>query len=150
MTKYYQGKYVPKHPEKYLGDATNIVYRSSWELKAMVFFDNNESILSWNSEELTIKYLCGTDNRIHTYYVDFVVKYKTRDGGERTAVVEVKPAKQTVPPIKPKRQTKYYINECMTYIKNQSKWKAAREYATSHGMEFLILTEHEIYGKNKK
>lgn len=143
-------KWFPKNPEKYIGDVHNIIARSSWEIAVLNFLDLNPSIISYCSEEVIIPYLCGTDNRIHRYYPDFVVKYKTRNGRIKTAVVEVKPAKQTVPPVRPKRQTKYYINECMTYIKNQSKWKAAKEYADANGMEFLILTEHEIYGKNKK
>ena len=29
--KYKQGKYLLQNPQKYLGDPTTIVYRSSWE-----------------------------------------------------------------------------------------------------------------------
>lgn len=29
--KYKQGKYLLQNPEKYLGDPTNVIYRSSWE-----------------------------------------------------------------------------------------------------------------------
>ena len=140
-------KWFPRKPEKYIGDVNNIIARSSWEIAVLNFFDNNPSIISYCSEEVIIPYVCGTDNSIHRYYPDFVVKYKTREGDEKMAVVEVKPAKQTVPPVKPKRQSKHYVNECMTYIKNQSKWKAAKEYARKNHMDFIILTEHEIYGK---
>ena len=144
MAKYHQGKYKPKNPDKYVGNANNIVYRSSWELKAMIFFDNNPSILAWASEECTIPYISAVDNRIHTYYVDFVIKYKKRDGSILTTLVEVKPKAQTQPPVQPKRQTKQYLEAVETYVRNVSKWKAAKKYAEEKGMEFMILTEDHL------
>ena len=38
----YKGKYKPSYPQKYKGDPTNIIYRSLWERKFMVYCDNNE------------------------------------------------------------------------------------------------------------
>lgn len=144
MVKYYQGKFKPKNPSKYIGDVSNIVYRSSWELKAMVFFDNSPSILNWNSEELTIPYFSEVDMRMHTYYVDFVVKYRKKDGTIVTSLIEVKPEAQTQPPKQPKRQTKHYLEAVETYVKNISKWKAAKQFAKEKGMDFMILTENEL------
>jgi hypothetical protein len=34
----------------------------------------------------------------------------------------------------------------MTYIKNQSKWEAAKEYAENRGWKFDIWTEKTIKG----
>lgn len=148
MTKYYQGHYTPRNPEKYIGDPTKIFFRSSWETKFMAFCDNNPSILAWNSEECIIPYICATDNRPHRYFIDFVIKYKTNSGEVKTAIVEIKPAAQTEQPKQPKRNTQKaqlrYVSECKTYIKNQSKWKAAKQYAKDKGVEFMILTEHSL------
>ena len=52
----YSGYFKPKNPTKYRGNPTNIVYRSLWERKFMVFCDNNPSILQWGSEEIIIPY----------------------------------------------------------------------------------------------
>ena len=45
----YRGKYQPSFPRKYKGDSSNIVYRSLWERKFMVYCDRNENILEWGS-----------------------------------------------------------------------------------------------------
>lgn len=142
--KYHQGKFIPKNPHKYVGDVTNIVYRSSWERKLFVFLDNNPSILQWNSEECVVPYVSPIDGRIHRYFVDCVVKYKKRDGTVITTLVEVKPKAQTQPPAQPKRQTKQYLEAVETYVRNVSKWKAAKKYAEEKGMEFMILTEDHL------
>lgn len=73
--KYIQGKYKPRHPEKYRGNIKDICYRSSFELEFMNWCDNTPSIIEWASEEIAIPYLKPTDNRIHTYYLDFWIKY---------------------------------------------------------------------------
>ena len=43
----YRGKYYPSFPRKYKGDPTNIIYRSLWERKFMVYCDKNTKILEW-------------------------------------------------------------------------------------------------------
>ena len=45
----YKGRYIPENPKKYKGDPTNIIYRSSWEKQMMIYFDNNEHIVEWQS-----------------------------------------------------------------------------------------------------
>jgi hypothetical protein len=142
--KYHQGKYKPKHPEKYSGDHTNIIYRSSWELKFLNWCDSSPNILKYSSEETVIPYRCGTDNRLHRYFVDFKIQVLSRDGNTKTYLVEVKPLIQTSPPKFPGRQTKRYLTESLTFIKNQSKWKAATEYAKDRGWEFKIITEKDL------
>ena len=148
MTRYHQGKYTPRNPDKYIGDPTTIFFRSSWETKFMSFCDNNPSVLAWNSEECVIPYICGTDNRPHRYFIDFVIKYKTNSGEIKTAIVEIKPEVQTKSPQMAKRKTQKsqarYLQECNTYIKNQSKWAAATKYAKERGIEFMILTETSL------
>ena len=140
----YKGKYYPSFPRKYKGDPTNIIYRSLWERKFMVYCDKNDNILEWASEEIAIPYRSPIDNRVHRYFPDFYMKVKERGGKVRRYVIEVKPAKQTKPPVKSKRQTKGYIREAYEYAKNQAKWKMAREFCADRQWEFKVVTEKEL------
>jgi hypothetical protein len=140
----YSGLFKPKHPEKYVGDPTNIVYRSSWEVKVMSWLDNNDSIITWASEELYIPYISPVDNRWHRYFPDFLVKYRTKDNKLSTMMLEVKPKKQTAQPEPQKRKTKQFISEVKTWGVNQAKWKAASEYCLDRGWEFKLITEDHL------
>ena len=140
----YKGKYKPSYPKKYKGDPTNIIYRSLWERKFMVYCDNNTNIIEWQSEEFCIPYRSPIDNRVHRYFPDFYMKVKEFNGKIKRYVIEVKPAKQTKPPAKPKRQTKGYIREAYEYAKNQAKWKMAREFCADRQWEFKVVTEKEL------
>jgi hypothetical protein len=140
----YKGKYYPSFPRKYKGDPTNIVYRSLWERKFMVYCDKNQNILEWASEEIAIPYRSPIDNRVHRYFPDFYMKVKETNGKIKNYVIEVKPAKQTIPPKKPKRQTKGYIREAYEYAKNQAKWKMAKEFCADRQWEFKVVTEKEL------
>ena len=104
--KYYKGKFKPKNPEKYVGDTSNIVYRSSWELKFMIYCDTNPNVLQYASEEIFIPYVSPVDNKVHRYFPDFLMKVKKADGSISKILVEVKPKSQTKPPVPGKRKTK--------------------------------------------
>lgn len=139
----YKGRFRPKNPSKYKGDPSNIIYRSSWELRVMKYLDENSSVLWWASEELFIPYLSPVDNRPHRYFPDFIVRALNKDKKEVTMVIEVKPEKQTKPPAQ-KRKTRQYLNEVVTYAVNEAKWKAANLFCKEHGWEFKILTEKDL------
>ena len=61
----YKGKYTPENPSKYMGDSTNIVYRSMWERRCMKYFDTNPSVLGWASEEISIPYYDTATKKVH-------------------------------------------------------------------------------------
>jgi hypothetical protein len=140
----YKGKYKPSYPQKYKGDPTNIIYRSLWERKFMVYCDNNNRILEWGSEEIALPYRSPVDNRIHRYFPDFYIKVKESNGEIKKYLIEIKPLKQLSPPQKPKRQTKQYLYEAYEYAKNQAKWKAAREFCEDRQWQFKVITEKEL------
>ena len=140
----YKGKYYPSFPRKYKGDPTNIIYRSLWERKFMVYCDKNQNILEWASEEIAIPYRSPIDNRVHRYFPDFYMKVKETNGKIKNYVIEVKPAKQTKTPKKRKRQTKGYIREAYEYARNQAKWKMAKEFCADRQWEFKVVTEKEL------
>ena len=146
-SKYRQGRFRPQNPKKYGGDPTNIVYRSSYELKFMQYCDLTESVNTWKSEEFWIPYRSPIDNKVHRYFPDFFVKYKDKDGNTRTLVVEIKPAKELkMPDTNPKRRTKSWAYSVKTWAVNQAKFSAAREYCADRGYEFQIFTERQLFG----
>jgi hypothetical protein len=140
----YSGKFIPKNTNKYLGDPTNIFFRSLWERRVMVHLDDNPNVLHWSSEEIVIPYVSPVDNRWHRYFPDFLVKVKNKDGDIQTIILEVKPEKQSVPPKIKKRITKQYIQEVATYGVNEAKWKAAVEYCEDRNWKFKVITEKNL------
>jgi hypothetical protein len=144
---YKQGFFKPIHPKKYRGDPTNIVYRSGWEKRVMESLDSNPNVISWSSEEVVIPYISPIDNRPHRYFIDFYVEAIRRDGETTVMLLEVKPKAQTQEPKRPKRNTKRYLTEVMTWGVNQAKWKAAKEYCDYKGWEFKLITESELFAK---
>ena len=124
----YSGKYKPTNIEKYKGDHRNIIYRSLWERKFMVYCDTNEKILEWGSEELVIPYKSPLDNKWHRYFPDFFIKYVDNQGNIRRSVIEIKPKRFCEAPKVQSRKTKKYIYEVTEYAKNQAKWEAAKEF----------------------
>ena len=140
----YSGKFTPRNPQKYHGDPTNIIYRSSWECRVMDRFDRDPNILTWASEELTIPYVSPADGKVHRYFPDFLVKYKTQNNQIKVMMVEIKPKNQTREPVQPTRKTRKFINEVITYGINQAKWKAATEYCLDRGWDFKVLTEDDL------
>jgi len=146
--EFLQGKYRPINPQKYKGDVTNIIYRSSWERKFLQYCDMNENILEYSSEEIALPYRSPIDNKIHRYFPDFYIKVKESSGQIKKYIIEIKPKKQTIEPEVKKRKTKSYIYEVYEYAKNQAKWKAAKEFCKDRLWEFKVLTEEDL-GINK-
>jgi hypothetical protein len=140
----YKGRFSPKNPKKYRGDPTGIIFRSLWERKVMMFFDETDDVLEWSSEEIVVPYISPIDNRTHRYFPDFLAVVKTKDGTIKTRMIEVKPKKQTVEPKVQSKRTKKYITEVMTWGVNSAKWHYAREYCLDRGWEFIIMTEDHI------
>ena len=142
-----KGIYKPQFPQKYKGNPTRIVYRSSWELKMMKYFDLSGNVVEWSSEELWIPYRSPIDGKVHRYFPEFKIRIRDKDGNVSTKLIEIKPRSQTVPP-QPKtrgsKPTKRYLQEVATYGINSSKWKSAVDYCSDRKWEFLIFTEKEL------
>ena len=138
-----KGSFRPKNPKKYKGNPTNIIYRSSWEFKYMLRLDNDPNVLKWSSEETIIPYVSPIDKKVHRYFVDFYVE-RINNGVPSVELIEIKPKKQTMEPVKKNQKKKTYITEVMTYGVNDAKWKAARQYCVKKGWKFIILTEKEL------
>jgi hypothetical protein len=139
----YKGWFKPKNPGKYKGDPSNIVYRSTWEVRVMKWLDEHPQVIWWGSEELPIPYISPVDKKKHKYFPDFIAKMKLKDGKVMTYIIEVKPLAQTKMPTQ-KKKTRKYIQEMATYAVNQEKWRAADIFCQEHGWKFLVVTEKEL------
>lgn len=137
----HKGKYVPTNTQKYIGDINRITYRSSWERMFMRWCDLNPDVIMWGSEVTKIPYICGTDNELHHYYVDFTLKMKNG----KVWLIEIKPEKQTQQPEKTKgKKRATFLTESLAWIKNKSKWKYAVKYAEKNNMKFEVWTEKTL------
>jgi hypothetical protein len=134
-----RGRFIPKNPEKYLGDPTRIIFRSSWELRFFQWLDSTPSVLQYASEEFSIPYLSPLDNAVHQYYPDALVVYKDKYGNLKKEIIEIKPYKETV--LTPKATPR----DKQALILNQAKWKSAAAFAEKQGMSFRVITEKQLW-----
>ena len=148
----YKGRFIPKNPQKYNGDPSNIIYRSLWEAKFFRYIDKHPAVKWWASEELAIKYMSPKDNKYHRYFPDVILCLEDPKTKKlKTIMIEIKPLAQTKPPNPAKRNatksgrvSRRYLNESSTYEINQAKWDAARAYCLEKGWEFEIYTEKKL------
>jgi hypothetical protein len=144
---YHQGKYELINSDKYLGDPTNIWYRSGWEQKLYRWADVSEDILKWNVEGTTIPYEMEENGnwKTHRYYPDIYCEIKKPNGTTTKALIEIKPSAELAPPIMPKKLTGKSLENheyrLRTYLKNINKWTAAKDFCERRGIEFVLLTE---------
>ena len=141
--RYHQGYFKPVNPKKYLGDPTNIIYRSSWEKKLLVYLDNHADVLQYASEEFFIPYISPVDGKQRRYFPDFLIKKRNKQGIVETLVVEIKPKQQAQKPTQKANQKKM-LQETVIYAVNQAKWKAAEQFCADRKWKFVVLTETEL------
>jgi hypothetical protein len=137
--KTYSGKYKVKNDLKYKGDASNVVFRSMWERNCFAWCDDNSEIKEWSSEEIVVPYFYDVDKKYHRYFVDLKITFNNG----KTILVEIKPEREVQLPKRPDKSQRY-LNEALTYVKNQNKWKAASEFAKDRGWTFEIWTEKTL------
>lgn len=138
MSKYSQDNFIPKNPNKLLGNPTPF-YRSSWELTVMTLLDNHPNVIQWASESITIPYINPLTGKRSVYVPDFFVLYRDKNGKERAELIEVKPAKEAIAENAKSKRDKAAL------IVNTAKWAAALTYCKKSGINFRVLTEDQIY-----
>ena len=141
-----QDYYQLQKPEKYIGDVNNVFYRSSWELEAFKFCENNPNVLKWGSEEIAIPYSKPTPNggvKPAKYYPDLYMEYRDKEGNIQKVIIEVKPKKQTKASRSRNPANKMYENQM--YFINQLKWDAAKNWCEQNGIRFIVMTESDMF-----
>jgi hypothetical protein len=139
-------QYIPHDPIKYVGKYP-IIIRSSYERKFFQWCDANPKVLEWSSESIVIQYFDPVKNKRRRYYPDVYMLVKGREKNQQF-VIEIKPFKETHPPInRGKKKKKTLLYEERTYATNNAKWKAAINWCNRMGMVFKIITERELFNK---
>ena len=132
--RYHQGVIDPKHTKIYFSDKMNepIIYRSGLELQFIQYCENNPTIAKWASEPIEIKYFNRLKNKEARYYPDYIIQNASGD----KVIVEIKPYNQCQ---KPDATDSQWLKEA--WVMNMDKWKAAKEFAESRGMKFIVVNE---------
>lgn len=144
MGKWAQGIYIPKNPEKYIGNHKPR-YRSGWELTFMTFCDTNSSVIYWASESMKIPYKHPVTGKPTIYVPDFFVVYENKFGKKVAEVVEIKPKKQSI--IESKVAS---AKDRLVVAINHAKWQAAAQYCKAQGFGFRVITEDDIFYNGRK
>jgi hypothetical protein len=141
MTRFANGLYTPKNPQKYIGKRPPR-YRSSWEMTFMIFLDNNNNVLHWASEAITVPYRHPFTGKTTNYIPDFFVVYVNKYGKQLAEIVEIKPKKQSLI-----ENAKASANDRAIVAINQAKWKSAAAFCKQHGYSFRVLNENDLFHK---
>ena len=136
-----KGAFNPQYPQKYTGDYP-IIYRSSWELEFMNYCDLHPGVMEWASEPQKIPYQNPLNGKQTVYVPDFLVTYMKAGGGTSTKLIEIKPLHEASEAHATNKM------DVALRIKNESKWGAAAQWAARRGIDFIVLTEAELYSNH--
>ena len=143
MTAWAQGVYVPRNAQKYVGKG-NPRYRSGWEFAFFNFCDNNDAVLEWASEAISIKYRHPFTGKITNYVPDVFMRYRTKNNKICTELIEIKPRKQSM------IEGRMSERDRMIVAINYAKWQAARAFCQQNRMVFRVLTEDALFHQGSK
>jgi len=138
MSRWAQGVYEVNNKHKYVGKGIPR-YRSGWEHAFFRFCDNNDSILQWASESISIPYLNPVTGKQSIYIPDVLITYQQKNGATRAELIEIKPKGQSVikEGMKPKERAVVAVN--------YAKWAAAQKWCARNGLSFRVITEDDMF-----
>jgi Straboviridae/Kyanoviridae head completion nuclease len=136
-----KGAFNPQYPQKYNGEYP-IIYRSSWELEFMRYCDVHPGVLEWASEPIKIPYKNPLKGSQTVYIPDFLVTYMSSGGGTSTKLIEIKPLHEASA-----AHARSSVDVAIR-AKNEAKWGAATQWAARRGIDFIVLTEAELYSNH--
>ena len=126
------------NPQKYVGTKAPR-YRSSWEFTFMKFCDENDHILQWASESVSIPYRHPLTGKQTVYIPDFLITYQGSNGRTIGELIEIKPRKQSVIEGKMSERDRAIV------AINYAKWDAATKWSRRNGLTFRVINEDQIY-----
>jgi TnsA endonuclease N terminal len=138
MANFRNGTYTVKNKQKYVGNREPR-YRSGWEMTFMMFLDNNDSILQWASEAISIPYRNPLTGKQSMYIPDFFVTYRDKNNTVKAELIEIKPKKQSLIESKQSAQDRAIV------AVNYAKWDQATKWARRNGLIFRVINEDQIY-----
>ena len=144
MSRFAQGKFALKNPQKYVGGKSP-TYRSSWEFAFMKMCDENTAITKWASEAISIPYRNPLSGKMTIYVPDFFIVYTDKTGKQQVELIEVKPKNHTFQEsVGNSRYNKLH------FVVNQAKWGAARAWCKQKGIVFRVINEGDIFHQGKR
>jgi hypothetical protein len=143
MSKWAQGTYQPLNPDKYIGKGQPR-FRSGWEHAFFRFCDNNDAVLQWASESISIPYRNPVTGKMSNYVPDILMTYRTRNNQIRAEVIEIKPKKQSV------IESKMNARDRAVVAINYAKWDAATKWCKRQGLIFRVITEDDMFRNGTK
>lgn len=164
--KTHEGFYKVRYKEKYIGDPSLVVYRSSWEFSFCKWCDYSPSIIRWSSEPVKVPYYdrvsklkeckkLGIDPNnprnwiVKNYNTDFWIEIKSQDDSIKKWFIEIKPKNKLVKPRPapmdaPLKMQKKFNREAKEYMINEAKFAAMKEFAKRNGADFKVFTEDTL------
>lgn len=140
MSRFLQGEYRPQNPQKYVGRGFPR-YRSGWEFAFFTFCDQNQSVLEWASEAISIPYRNPITGQSTRYVPDIFMRYRTKKNRICSEIIEIKPRRQTV------IEGRMSERDRMVVAINHAKWQAARAWCQQQGLVFRVLDETQLFRK---
>jgi hypothetical protein len=138
MSKFAQGVYQPKNPDKYVGKGLPR-YRSGWEWSFFQFCDNNDNVLQWASEAISIPYRNPITGKMSNYVPDIFMTYRTKNNQVRAEIVEIKPRKQSL------IEGRMSDRDRAVVAVNHAKWNAAVKWCNRAGLVFRVINETDMF-----
>lgn len=161
-----QGYYKVENTEKYVGDPTKVIYRSSWEFAFAKYCDVSPSILKWSSEPISVPYYDKVSKLVEcqkygldpsnpsnwekkNYNIDFWCVVDNGDGTYKKLFIEIKPSNKLIKPTPPPKDSPIAVQKkfnaiAKEYLINEEKFKAMKRYAEANNAEFHIFTEKTL------
>jgi len=162
----FQGYYNVTNKDKYIGDLSTVIYRSSWEYAFLRWCDFSPSILKFSSEPIRVPYRDPTSTleecakfglnpkdprnmKERGYNVDFWMQLQKPDGSIEKMFIEIKPKNKLIKPVPPSKDAplklqKKFVLEAKEYLVNEAKWTAMNEYCKKIGASFYVFTEDTL------
>ena len=109
-----------------------------------MFCDNNDNVIQWASEPVSIPYRHPLTGKMTTYVPDFIVTYRGPNDTVRAELVEIKPKRQSIV------ESKMKSNERAVIAINYAKWDQATKWARQNGLTFRVITEDQIFHQGSK
>jgi hypothetical protein len=98
--------------------------------------------MEWASEPQKIPYKNPLNGKQTVYVPDFLVTYMKAGGGKSVKLIEIKPMHEAMEAHARNSQ------DVVLRKKNEAKWGAATQWAMRRGIDFLVLTESELFSNH--
>jgi len=134
---------IPKHQNR-CRNKLPLSVKSSLERKFIEILDLSDNVVMWKYEPFVIPYYSIVTRCKCNYIPDFIVKVRDDDGNYQHYLIEIKPSAFAKPPRRTKNKSrKQHMQEYLEYLKNVSKWEAAKQFCTrtTPPLKFRVVTK---------